>query len=136
MGDTIAQPHGDAGVTGVERGDQRGHQRGGDRRQRGDGDEPAAPARNVAGVEGDRGDLVEHALDDRQELAPYLGQDDRPGGAIQQAHAERLLQVADADGQRGLRHVQRPGGAGEIPQSGDPEERLELAQGEIHSGTI
>src|SRR5207245_2465100 len=83
-------------------------------------------ARGVAAMAAHRVDPARPARDDRQELAPGLRQRHGARGAIEQAHAERLLEMADADGERGLRHVQRLGGTGEVSETGDAQKRLEL----------
>jgi len=123
-------------VPRVEGRDDRGQQRRRDGRQGGDGDHAASPSGDVAGIDGHRVDLAQHARDDRQELAPDLRQRHGARGPVEQPHAEGVLEMADADGERRLRHVQRLGGAGEVSEAGDAEEGLELTEGEIHSGTI
>jgi len=134
--DAVAQPHDDAAVPGVEGRDDRGQQGRRDGRQRRHGDDATPPSCDVPRVDGHRVDLAEHAGDNRQKLAPDLRQRDGARGAIEEPHAQRVLEMADPDGERGLRHVQRLGGAGEVSEAGDPEEGLQLAEGEIHSGAI
>ena len=57
-----------------------------------------------------------------------VGQPRHAPGAVEQLRAERLLELADLLGQRGLRHVQCGGRAREAAVLGDGEEVVDMAQ--------
>ena len=69
----------------------------------------------------------------RDQLAAGLGQRDPPVVAIEQPDAEGGFELADLHRQRRLRHVQRGGGAGEVPEPGHGQERLDVPQLRSHS---
>ena len=50
----------------------------------------------------------------RQERHPGRGERDRPGGAVDELHAEFVLQLLDLPAQRRLGHVQTLGGPPEV----------------------
>ncbi len=126
--DGVADPDDDALVGAGERGDGPRQDAGGDRRQRADRDGAAAMRRQVARVLQHRRHVERDALERRHQLAAGLGQRHPPVVAIEQADAEGGFELADLHRQRRLRHVQRRRGAGEVPEPGDGEERLDVPQ--------
>ena len=57
-----------------------------------------------------------------QEGHPGRGQGDRPGGAVDELHAELALELLDLPAQRRLGHVQPLGGPPEVQFLGDGDE--------------
>lgn len=68
---------------------------------------------------------LDHALGIHQRLAAVRGQRHFARAAVEQAHAEILLQRGDAARHRRLRGVQALGGQAEIFQLGEPDEGFE-----------
>ena len=127
-GDGIADADDDPVVGPCQGGDRLRQDAGGDGRQGADRDRAPLVRREVARVLDDGGDVGRDALERRDQVAPGLRQRDPPVVAIEEPHAERGLELADLDGERRLRQVQRRRGAGEVPEPGHGQERLDVPQ--------
>ena len=76
-------------------------------------------------------DIRHRRPDAGQQQLAGLGQPDAAGGAVHQADAEPLLEVAQPLAQAGNRDALFHRGAPEIPGAGDGDEGIEIAQVEI-----
>ena len=134
LGQRVADHDDDAGMALPHSRDRSGDERRGERGQRRDDHTAGVPRGDVLGPRGNRRERAEHLVDDRQQVGAGARRRDRSRIAIEQAHAERFLELADLRGQRRLRRVQHVGCAREAAQASDRRERAELPEREIHIG--
>ena len=92
----------------------------------------ARRARRAADVRRRRLEIDQAAVGDRQEAGAELGERDAAGGALEQAEAELVLQLAHQHAHSGLRNEQPLRGAREALVAGRQQKRLQLAGGDIH----
>jgi hypothetical protein len=82
---------------------------------------------------GDGPQVDQDPLERTDELAPGRRQRHRSVVAIEQPDSKRRFELADLDGQRGLRHVQVGGRAREVAAPRHRQERLDMADVGDHS---
>ncbi len=110
--------------------------RGGGEQIRGDGGNDAdlqPPVQRIprAGGRLDQvGRLAEHGAGALDQHPPGRGQQHTPPIALEEAHAQRRLQVGELSAQRRLGHVAALGGGAEAERIGHGHHVLELAEGE------
>ena len=119
-------PIDDAGIAPREARDRRGKQFRRYRRQRGDRHAPRVARRDVVRALEQRTEIGEHLRDDREQVLARLRQPHRARVAVEQAHVERNLELADARRQRGLRAVEQRGCLREALEPADGDERAHL----------
>ena len=78
-------------------------------------------------------EVVEQLLHLAREVAADGGQADAPRRAVEQAHAQRLLELVDAAAEGRLRDVHRLGGAAEVAELGDGAEGQQVVQVEVQA---
>jgi hypothetical protein len=123
----VAEGHLQAGVGAVEGGERRGQPHG-VRGARRDPRAPAGQARVALEVRAGAVELGQDGLGADEQVGARGRRLRAPGGAVQEPHAELLLQPAHLLGERGLRDPQLLGGAGERPVPRHGHEVLQLAE--------
>ena len=77
-------------------------------------------------------EVGQHGVDHGHQVLARLRERDRARAAVEELHAQRLLEVADLRRQRRLRGVQRVRRPGEAAETADGHEGAELAEVDIH----
>jgi hypothetical protein len=105
-----ARDHFQRRAVAVEFGDHVGHEVVRRRRHAGDGDIAHACGRDIADAHEREIEIVEHALDLRQERTADHGQADAPRGAFEQLHIQGGLKLFDTPAEGRLRNPDGFGG--------------------------
>ena len=128
----VVQVHRDAGIRLAKGVQDAGHGLERDRGQRGHAHAAPPALGDIAYVGDGRLEVVQQPFDRGQEFRAVVGQDHAPRGAVEQPHAQFLLELVDLDGQRRLRQRQPLGRRGEAAFAGHPDEGLQMLQRDVH----
>ena len=105
---------------------------GRERRRCGHGQPPTLAAQEVAHA-GELGiEVAQQILGNTKQFGPHGRQGHVAGVAVEEACADRLLELVDCRAERGLRQVDRLAGLAEAEGACDRDEDLELPQGDIN----
>ena len=104
----------------------------------GDGDFPHARGSQPADPQQGVIEIFQQQLDLAREVAPDGGELHAAGGAVEQTHAERLLELVDAAAEGWLGDVHRFGGLAEVAQLGDGTKGQQVVEVEVdgHGGLL